>query len=247
MSDGVDIHDIVRDFASADSWQALVGELERIAAQLGCAYFALTHHADFGKPGTPGIRIHNYPPAWVQWFDTRGIGPRDPVHRASHVTAAGFHWAEIERLVPLDLRDRHILTRAAAHGIGEGLTIPTHVPGELRGSCSFATVRGQAVSPAVLPLAQIAGTFAFEAARRLIDPSPSTALAQLTPRQLECIVWVARGKTDWEIAQILRVSSATVSEHLRNARARCDAPTRGTLAVRALIVGAISFADVTGR
>jgi len=247
MAGIVGVDDIIRAFQRAASWDALEGELERASGQLGCAFFALTHHVDFEGGTGRGIRLHNYPSSWEAWFDARSLGQNDPVHRASHATAAIFDWRDIERLLALTPLDRRVLAQATAHGIGHGLTIPVHVPGELRGSCSFATRRGQTLAEDVLPLAQIAGTFAFEAARRLVDPAPSAGLAQLTRRQLECIVWVARGKTDWEISRILRVSSATVTEHLRNARDRCDAPTRARLAVRALVDGAISYADVAER
>lgn len=247
MPDSVGVHDIVRGFQRATSWQALEEELDRVCARLGCAYFALTHHVDFGTEPERGIRLHNYPCSWAEWFDAHRLGSTDPVHRASHTTAAGFRWRDIGRLVALTPIDRRVLARASAHGIGDGLTIPSHVPGELRGSCSFATRGGTALAETALPLAQLAGTFAFEAARQIVHPAPVSVLAHLTPRQLECILWVARGKTDWEIGQILHVSSATVTEHLRNARDRCDAPTRATLAVRALIDGAISFADVVER
>lgn len=247
MAGLVGVDDIIRAFQGVASWDALAGELERTSGRLGCAFFALTHHVDFANGTERGIRLHNYPPSWEAWFDARKLGPKDPIHRASHATAAIFDWREIERLLALTPLDRRVLTQAAAHGIGHGLTVPAHVPGELRGSCSFATRQGEALADDVLPLAQIAGTFAFEAARRLVDPAPTAGLAQLTSRQLECIVWVARGKTDWEISRILNVSSATVTEHLRNARDRCDAPTRARLAVRALVDGAISYADVAER
>ena len=42
------------------------------------------------------------------------------------------------------------------------------------------------------------------------------------------VLWIARGKTDWEIARILGVSHVTVIEHVRHARERYGAPTRVT-------------------
>jgi LuxR family quorum-sensing system transcriptional regulator CciR len=239
--------DALSGLQNANCWQSLEERVAQVCGELGCSYFALTHHVDFADGSAPGIRLHNYPASWAEWFDARGLGANDPVHRASHATAAGFHWREVERLVTLTELDRTVLDRAAAHGIGDGVTIPAHVPGELRGSCSFAVKAGDSLDAATLPFAQVAGSFAFEAARRLAVRTPGTPLVHLTQRQIECVLWVARGKTDWEIAQILRVSPTTVIEHLRNARERCDAPTRATLAVRALFEGAISFSDVIGR
>lgn len=39
----------------------------------------------------------------------------------------------------------------------------------------------------------------------------------LTPRELECLIWSADGKTSWEISEILAVSERTVNAHLGRA------------------------------
>lgn len=68
-----------------------------VAADLGFAYFALTHHVDPGQASGPAIRLTTYPAEWVDYFDDQGLGPLDPVHRASHLTSVGFSWSQIRR------------------------------------------------------------------------------------------------------------------------------------------------------
>jgi LuxR family quorum-sensing system transcriptional regulator CciR len=70
---------------------------------------------------------------------------------------------------------------------------------------------------------------------------------QLTDRQRDCVVWAARGKSDWEIAQILGISHETVIQHLKQARERYGVTKRTMLAVSALFDGTISFIDVLKR
>jgi DNA-binding CsgD family transcriptional regulator len=48
----------------------------------------------------------------------------------------------------------------------------------------------------------------------------------LTPRERECLQWVAAGKTDWEISQILSISEQTVHGYVQNALAKLGARTR---------------------
>ncbi|OYW87552.1 MAG: hypothetical protein B7Z20_04845 [Sphingobium sp. 32-64-5] len=69
----------------------------------------------------------------------------------------------------------------------------------------------------------------------------------LTERQRDCVIWVARGKTDWEIARILGLSHETVTEYLKRARERYGVGKRTLLAVHALFDGTISFNDVMKR
>jgi LuxR family quorum-sensing system transcriptional regulator CciR len=161
------------------------------------------------------------------------------------LTSVGFAWSEVPAMIPLTRRDRDILDRARLAGIGDGFTIPAHVPGESHGSCSFATRRGEPIEPDALPRAQLVGAFAFEAARRLwkiraVDkPVPG-----LTDRQRDCLLWAARGKSDWEISRILGISHETVIQHLKQARERYGVGKRTLLAVHALFDGTISFLDI---
>jgi DNA-binding CsgD family transcriptional regulator len=48
----------------------------------------------------------------------------------------------------------------------------------------------------------------------------------LTPRELEVLTWAARGKSAWEIAQILRITKRTVNEHAQTATRKLNAANR---------------------
>ena len=217
------------------------------AKHIGCLYFALTQHVDLRGGASDLIPLHNYPADWSRWFIAHRLATRDPVHRACRRTAAGFLWREVPKLLALTADDHMVFERARRMGLGDGLTIPANVPGEPGGSVSFATAVGGLLPDLAMPFAQSIGVFAFERARKLHRVCPSDAAARLTDRQRECILWVARGKTDWEIAQILGVSPVTVIEHLRNARARYGVPSRAVLPVRALFDGALTFDDIFAR
>jgi len=48
----------------------------------------------------------------------------------------------------------------------------------------------------------------------------------LTQRERECLTWVASGKTDREISEILSISPATVHKHINNSMRKLNATTR---------------------
>ena len=48
----------------------------------------------------------------------------------------------------------------------------------------------------------------------------------LSPKERECLHWVALGKTTDEISDILGLSRHTVNFHLRNVCSKLDAPNR---------------------
>lgn len=244
MFERVDL--FVRDISKIETEAALTDALAEIAADLGCRYFALTHHVDVRR-STEAIRLHNYPSAWAEWFDEQALGPSDPVHRASNVTSVGFSWSRLPQMIHLTAGDHKVLEGARGAGIGDGFTVPAHVPGEAHGSVSFASEPGQLLAPDTFPLLQLVGNFAFEAARRMRRADIVTAPVRLTDRQRDCVMLAARGKSDWEIAKILGVSEATVGEHLRHAYERYGVGKRTLVAVHALFDGTIGFLDVLRR
>jgi LuxR family transcriptional regulator, quorum-sensing system regulator CciR len=244
MFDRVDA--FVRDVRKLDSEEELREALSDVARDLGFRYFALIDHVDV-RGSEAAIRIHNYPAAWAEWFDEQSLGTTDPVHRASNITSVGFAWSNLARMIPLTDEDRRVLERARGHGIGDGFTVPAHVPGEAHGSCSFACAPGELFCEDRLPLLQLVGAFAFEAARSMRRRRFTQAPVRLTDRQRECVMWAARGKSDWEIAHILGISHDTVIEHLRHARERYGVGKRTLVAIHALFDGTIGFVDVLRR
>lgn len=248
MGTPTNVHEFVRQMTEATNADDLFTSLQDISGQMGFAYFALSHHVNMVSVGHSAVRLHNYPTKWADYYDGNGLGVSDPVHRASHVTSVGFVWSNMAAMIPLTRGDRDLLALGAAQGIGAGFTVPANVPGELLGSCSFANAAGVELDTSVLPLAQIVGMFAFECSRRLcvvrpIDMSPP----RLTDRQRDCLLWVGRGKTDWEISRILNISQETVDRHLKNARERYGVSKRTSAVIRALFDGTLSFSDVLGN
>jgi LuxR family transcriptional regulator, quorum-sensing system regulator CciR len=244
MFDRVDA--FVRDVRGLETQEALAGALAEVSRDLGFRYFALTHHVDVRR-SSAAIRIHNYPDGWAEWFDEQALGATDPVHRASNVTSVGFAWSKLPEMISLTADDRSVLDLARRQGIGEGFTVPAHVPGEAHGSCSFACVTGERFADEHVALLQLVGAFAFEAARRMQRMQFAQGPIVLTDRQRECVMWAARGKSDWEIARILGISGETVGEHLRHARERYGVGKRTLVAIHALFDGTIGFLDVLHR
>ncbi|PHS28231.1 MAG: hypothetical protein COA84_01615 [Robiginitomaculum sp.] len=56
----------------------------------------------------------------------------------------------------------------------------------------------------------------------------------LSDRERETLSWVAQGKTDWEIAQLLEISERTVHYHIENAKKKMGVPTRLQAVVQAV-------------
>lgn len=218
-----------------------MGEATR---ELGFRYCALLHHASLA--GSPGnlIRIDNYPSDWEGELLETGLFESDPVHEASARTNIGFVWDDLGQLVTLNSAHHAILSRGRRFGIGDGFTVPANVPGEPRGSCTFARTPGRTISKAALRCAEAIGARAFYIARRMHGYPWRADRPHLSRRERECLRLLAGGKTDWEIAAILGLSVETVHQYVKHARAAYDVVSRTQLVVRGLRDAWISYDDI---
>jgi DNA-binding NarL/FixJ family response regulator len=65
--------------------------------------------------------------------------------------------------------------------------------------------------------------------------APSLDAYQLTPREMEVLTWLAKGKTNRDIAEILGMSPRTVNKHLEHIFVKLGVETRSAAA--ALVIG----------
>lgn len=220
--------------------------------EIGFDYFALLHHVDFAAPPPTAIRLGNYPSVWREIMEERRYYGDDPVLSACQGAVSGFRWSELESVLDLTPRQREIRAAGAEAGLGDGFTVPLHLPGDFDASCSFGLIGPRAAPVWAFPAAQYVACFAFEQARRLnaieqrptrrAEPAPGAP--RLTQRQLDCLVLAARGKSASVTGALLGISPETVYEHLAEAKRRYGVATVQQLTVRALHDSQIMFADV---
>jgi LuxR family quorum-sensing system transcriptional regulator CciR len=247
MSRFSDVQTFVSEANRVQSIPALTTLMESIVSELGFEYFALGHHVNVLSGNL--VQIIKYPPSWAEMVLERNYITKDPILVASETSAAGFRWSEISRLIKLTRGQKQILEEAKQNGMGEGFTVPMHIPGECAGSCSFGRKPGKSLDEASLPTAQFVGCFAFEAARKLARQKGAPerngeSKPSLTSRQLDCVVLVGRGNTYRETARRLGVQPDTVHKHIENAKTKYGVATRDQLIIRALFDNQICFRDL---
>lgn len=255
----------VNAFILASKRARTAGELREILAstthEMGFHSYALVQHVkQFSRENQKFLAVTNFSDNWVDYFLRHQLHLDEPVYEASRRTAVGFRFDDLPSLIKINDRHRNVQEAGRREGITDGFTVPAHIPGEATGSCTFVVKDNVPLPARNLPMAQLIGTFAYEAARQLLRagicfigrpsetppewPERFPRAPKLTTRQLECIILMARGKTDWEIAKILGLHEQTVTQHLNEARRRCGVSRRSELAIHALYHGHVTFADV---
>jgi LuxR family quorum-sensing system transcriptional regulator CciR len=238
---------IVQDFAHAARAARSMTQLRGLLCE---TTWALGFHHLLLQGATGQVWLADLPPGWNAVAPASG----DAVLAAAVQSYAPFLWSDISRLVALSRPQRDFLDAAHAAGIGAAVAVPIHRPrgaqeagsySVFAGCCSFLMKNGVPLPLESLAAAHYVGALAFDAAENLREPkSDAPRGPQLTPRQRDCVVLVAQGKSDWEIGQVLGISESTVHKHIEDAKRRFGVSTRVQLVVRSLFDARLSFSDV---
>lgn len=236
--------EVASDLVAVETEASLGAVLGRASRRLGFDHFALTLQTRKSNDDPPEVLVHDYPDEWARVYVAFELAGRDPVQRACDKSLIGFEWDRIGNIVPLTRGDRQMLAVGKECGIGDGYTVPRHLPGEARGTCSFVVRPGTSLPRPLLMVAEVTGALALACAHRVSGNVSRPLRAALSDRQRECLLWAARGKTAAETAIILGISVETVIQHLKLARERYDVHCRQSLILNALFDGLIGFGDI---
>jgi DNA-binding CsgD family transcriptional regulator len=105
----------------------------------------------------------------------------------------------------------------------DGIVVPVHDNGRLAWYAGFAG-REPDLSARTLSVMSAAVHAGYARFRELL--SDKTPRSPLSPREAECLRWIAEGKTDVEAGKILHISPRTVRFHINNAKAKLGVATR---------------------
>lgn len=142
---------------------------------------------------------------------------------------------DVRHLLPLVEAPTTVVVRAGDRVIvpGHGRYVAEHVPGaeyvELQGEDHLPfTGDSAAVVDAIARALGVQAPLPAPALHERVEPAfhDDTAADLLSPRELEVMRWVARGKTNRQIAIALYVTEATVRKHLEHVYEKLRVPSR---------------------
>jgi len=219
-----------------DVWRAI----KAAVAPLGYEYMCvLSHQSDLRERITPAVLYFDAPQGFADALDRAGHGPNNPlVQRALtrlEPLAVNEIWA-----APLSERQKRVLAFISMSlNVRDGFTIPIRLDETLDGIVMFGG-RKPDTSALVRSLLHLMAHCAFKRAQELAQVPVHKKKGALTARELECLRWTARGKTDSEIGTILTISARTARFHIENAKRKFGVSTRIQAVAEALKQRAIA-------
>lgn len=182
----------------------------------------------------------NYPDEWKLHYGRRGMHRVDPTLYQSARSIAPVDWARFTdhphfHDVFFDAHDFGISNR--------GLTVPVRGP---HGECGLLSVtRDCRERDWKKHKREVIGDLQFAAVHMHDNVMRSGVLMQalqrprLSSREMQILQWVAAGKTQQDIGDILSISHRTVEVHLRSSREKLSALTTAQAIGRAISLGLI--------
>ncbi|HTV70557.1 MAG TPA: LuxR family transcriptional regulator [Rhizobiaceae bacterium] len=216
---------------------ALITDFQETVRKLGIAVSAAGATAGIGSERINRFFFNDWPQDWVELYMERGFIDRDPVPIEARRRIQPFQWADVLDEPSYRLEGAEVVAVGNAHGWIDGFVVPIHGPGGYLAIDSLAAREKLTLSVEDRALLQAFCFFIHDRCRREAHLSQEPPI-QLTLREIECMQWVATGKTDWEIAKLIGIAPATVHFHVENAKKRLGLKSR-TQAVALLVLRGI--------
>jgi LuxR family transcriptional regulator, quorum-sensing system regulator BjaR1 len=221
---------------AADS-TTCVAAFKAALAQFGIDTFA-SGEVDLSNRDRSIFHVIDWPQAWRDYYFGSDLLEHDPVVENLAYFAGPFTWQDMRAERRLAQVGSESLTRMAEAGWRDGLVVPIARGGTRYGLVSIVSRRliGERERAAMVPICVCFHSVIGQLVRRNGFAQPP---AGLTPREIECLRLVARGRSDRQIAAELGISPATAHEHVERAKRRLAAGNRAELAAIAVSLGII--------
>lgn len=222
----------------AELWRVARGYYRALGFQ-GFACF-MTSRGGSGARGGFNVIHRGFSRAVVQAYLTEGWGDKDPVPSLVIASGAPTRWSKAWALIEPDAEQLAYLDRMHAVELGDGYSLPVYGPGGRNGTLNVgAAVRNAVMDRApVEEMHMVAQVAHMRLCQLLPDKGPLEK--PLSARELEILDWVARGKSNSVIADILDLSGATVDTYLRRIYDKLDVSDRTSAAVVGVGMGLIA-------
>ena len=222
----------------AELWRLLRRYFRRKGFR-GLAYFVVSRGASGERKGF-NIFHRGFPKSVTEAYINEGYGEMDPGPAFALARGMPTRWSDMAKLIDAEAIYGGFRARMREAGLGDGYHLPVFGPGGRNGNISVGNVAGEEVlENAPVEEMHLAAQAAHMRLCQLLPDYPALE-KPLSARELEILGWVARGKSNGVIADILHLSGATVDTYLRRIYDKLDVSDRTSAAVRGVGMGLIT-------
>lgn len=237
---------LARELASADSLDAIHEICNEICRAYAFDYFYYGMKIPVSLTKPQLMTISGFPEAWMEHYKAQNYLAIDPVVQHCTTNVTPLLWEDLATQAVLTPKVIRFMEEASSFGLRSGISFGLFSPSGRSGLFSLASEdsseKTRSRIKTNLPFAFSLANYLHEAVQRTIEVCEVTEeFAALTPREKECLLWAAEGKSSWETSEILGVADGTVVFHLRNVMAKLGVRTKHHAVARALSMGVLAW------
>jgi LuxR family quorum sensing-dependent transcriptional regulator len=238
-SEGLAVDDFAAGMLACTTLAAVQDRFRKEVARHGYAASACRAFVPNGGGVEARVLFRNWPDSWARLSDQRGFPVASFLTAEARTRLGPFSWLEARDARSLTAADQEVWESALAFGWCNGFVLPLRGPGGYFATMSMGSAeRDLDLRPENRARLQMLATLTHERVCVLAGLMSHRGLFErMTAREIECLRWVAAGKTDGEIGEILSISATTVKFHVDGARAKLDARTRAQAVARLVLYG----------
>ncbi|ASY73808.1 LuxR family transcriptional regulator [Sinorhizobium fredii] len=217
--------------------------LSAFALHYQCPWIAYSSHSadQILKSVRRAPAFMRYPDEWPEHYVQMGYDRIDPIIKRSRKELGAFRWSEAYNDVSATEGERRFFDEAAMFGLKTGISVPLHGPGVGFAIMSFARPSCRELQNKTITYLQVAALHFHLRLARIVNSRCIQKAPNLSPREQECILWAARGKSSWDIGVILGISENTVNFYIKNVLRKLDVTSRTVAAIKAATLGIIEL------
>ncbi|MER9420628.1 autoinducer binding domain-containing protein [Mesorhizobium sp. M0306] len=206
------------------------------------AYRSLARDQSFLRSARrdPAVLL-NYPDEWQERYFKMGYDRIDPIIKTSRKRVGAFRWSDVYNAASTSEDERRVFDEAATFGLRSGISMPLRGPHGSFAVMSFARPWDREFQNKTVTYLQVAAAHFHLSVTKLENSSAVGETPKMSLREKECILWVARGKSSWEIGKILCLSVNTVNFHIKNVMRKLDVGSRTVASIKAVELGIIEL------
>ncbi|MCB9990719.1 MAG: LuxR family transcriptional regulator [Rhodospirillales bacterium] len=175
----------------------------------------ISHDSTEKKEKYLGVLV-NYPEEWLNHYVTNHYVDYDPVYQAALTARRPYTWSEVQER-NISEKAQKVMNEAKEAKLYSGIGLSIHQPmGEIIGMGFAGSEKDARCDRDAVSMIYAAANQFFTVYSDFIMDDPTEIAVNLTARENETLLWLARGKTKAEISDILLISESTVKRHCEN-------------------------------
>lgn len=214
------VFDFIRNLDRKTSAEDVGQAFQQLVANFGFTHFIIGRITANAK-NRGEMWAQSWPRDWYQIWTKRYYRFDSMVERARR-SRAPFRWGDMR--TEMESMGLHVFEDAATFGIYDGFSSSYSLGDGAVAGVTVGTPERD-IDPQALTRVLLASAGCETKLAHLMHNS-SPAPSSLSARERECLHWVAVGKTDWDISEILGISQQTAHKHISNALRKLRASTR---------------------